>query len=66
MERRYEIRLDPMLAQAEVTPELLHGLMDRLESFVEAFARSLDQPEQRLHARGRRRGVHAQHQQQFH
>jgi DDE superfamily endonuclease len=50
MERRYEIRLDQMLAQAEVTPELLHGLMDRLESFVEAFARSLDQPEQRLHA----------------
>jgi SRSO17 transposase len=50
MEKRYELRLDQMLAQAEVTPELLHGLIDRLESFVEPFAKSLDQPEQRRHA----------------
>jgi SRSO17 transposase len=50
MEKRYEIRLDQMLAQAEVTPELIQGLLDRLESFVEPFAKSLDQPEQRRHA----------------
>jgi SRSO17 transposase len=49
MEKRYEVQLDLMLAQAEVTPELLHGLIDRLESFVEPFAKSLEQPEQRRH-----------------
>ncbi len=50
MERRYELRLEQMLAQAEVSPELVHGLFDRLEAFVEPFAKSLDQPEQRRHA----------------
>ncbi|GAC1471718.1 MAG: hypothetical protein NVSMB9_18190 [Isosphaeraceae bacterium] len=46
LERRYGLRLEQMLAQAEVSTELMHGLFDRLE----AFARSLDQPEQRRHA----------------
>ena len=50
MERRYELRLEQMLAQAEVSPELMRGLLDRLETFVEPFAASLDQPEQRRHA----------------
>jgi hypothetical protein len=50
MEKRYEVRLDQMLAQAEVSPELMQGLLDRLEALVEPFARSLDQPEQRRHA----------------
>src|SRR5271168_753779 len=50
MERRYEVRLAQMLAQTEVTPELMQGILVRLESFVEPFARSLDQPEQRRHA----------------
>jgi len=50
MERRYELRLEQMLAQAEVSPELIQGLFERLESFVEPFAASLDQPEQRRHA----------------
>ena len=50
MERRYELRLEQMLAQAEVSPELIHGLFERLQSFVEPFAASLDQPEQRRHA----------------
>ncbi len=35
MEKRYEVRLDLMLAHAEVTPELMQGLLGRLESFVE-------------------------------
>ncbi len=39
-----------MLAQAEVTPELMRGLIERLEAFVEPFATSLEQPEQRRHA----------------
>jgi SRSO17 transposase len=50
MERRYELRLEEMLAQTEVSPELIQGLLDRLESFVEPFAKSLEQPEQRRHA----------------
>src|SRR3954451_6127580 len=50
MERRYELRLEQMLAQAEVSPEVVHGLFDRLAGFVEPFAKSLDQPEQRRHA----------------
>jgi hypothetical protein len=41
-----------MLAQAEVSPELMRGLFDRLETFVEPFAASLDQPERRRHAAG--------------
>ena len=50
MERRYELRLEQMLAQTEVSPELMQGLLDRLETFVEPFAASLDQPERRHHA----------------
>jgi SRSO17 transposase len=50
MERRYELRLEQMLAQAEVSPGLMRGLLERLESFVEPFAESLEQPEQRRHA----------------
>lgn len=50
MERRYELRLEQMLAQAEVAPELMRGLLNRLEAFVEPFAVSLRQPEQRRHA----------------
>jgi SRSO17 transposase len=50
MERRYELRLEQMLAQTEVSPELMQGLFDRLDAFVEPFAASLDQPERRRHA----------------
>lgn len=50
MERRYELRLEQVLAQAEVAPELMQGLFGRLETFVAPFAAPLDQPEQRRHA----------------
>lgn len=50
MERRYEVRLEQMLAQAEVSPELMRGLLKRLETFVEPFAESLAGPQQRRHA----------------
>ena len=50
MERRYEVRLEQMLAQAEVSPELMRGLFKRLETFAEPFAESLSGPQQRLHA----------------
>ena len=50
MERRYELRLEQMLAQTDVSPELMRSLLERLETFVEPFATSLDQPERRRHA----------------
>ena len=50
MERRYELRLEQMLAQAEVSPELMRGLLKRLDAFAEPFAKSLAEPEQRRHA----------------
>jgi SRSO17 transposase len=49
MERRYALRLEEMLAQAEVSPELMKGLMARLEGFVEPYAEALYEPEQRRH-----------------
>ncbi len=50
MERRYEARLAEMLEDAEVSPEMLRGLLTRLERFVEPFAAALDEPAQRRHA----------------
>src|SRR5882762_8630711 len=50
MERRYELRLEQMLAQAEVSPELIRGLLHRLDAFVVPYAGSLASPEQRRHA----------------
>ena len=35
---------------AEVSPEILEGLLARLETFVEPFAKALDEPAQRRHA----------------
>ena len=49
MERRYELRLEQMLAQAEVSPELTEGLLTRLEEFVLPFTVALIAPEQRRH-----------------
>ena len=50
MERRYELRLEQMLAQAEVPPELTRGLLGRLSAFIEPYAEALREPEQRQHA----------------
>jgi SRSO17 transposase len=50
MERRYELRLEQMMAQAEVSPESMKGLLRRLEAFVEPFAVTLTEAEQRRHA----------------
>ena len=41
MERRYQARLDELLDDAEVRPGMLRGLLPRLESFLEPFARPL-------------------------
>src|SRR4051794_33748459 len=50
MERRYEARLEEMLEDAEVSPEMLEGMLTRLETFVAPFAEALDEPAQRRHA----------------
>ena len=50
MERRFQARLQEMLAQAEVSSDLIDGLMGRLETFVEPFAVALIEPEQRQHS----------------
>lgn len=50
MDRRFDTRLKEMLAQAEVSPELIDGLLSRLETFVHPFTVSLRGPEQHRHA----------------
>ena len=50
MERRYEARLEEMLEDAIVLPEMLEGMLARLETFVRPFAAALDEPAQRRHA----------------
>jgi len=47
MERRYQVRLRELLDDAVVEPELLHGLLTRLEEFVEPFAACLVRSKQR-------------------
>jgi SRSO17 transposase len=51
MERRYRVRLDELLDDAEVPPGLLRGALTRLEAFLQPFVRSLLSPEQRGNAR---------------
>jgi SRSO17 transposase len=49
VERRYQARLKAMLDQAEVSSDLIDGLMGRLESFVLPFSVALTEPEQQQH-----------------
>jgi SRSO17 transposase len=51
MDRRYEARLGPMLAHAEVPPDLIDGFLSRLEAFVLPFGACLASDDQRRHAR---------------
>jgi SRSO17 transposase len=51
MERRFRVRLDELLDDAEVSRGLLQGALSRLESFVEPFVQSLCSTEQRTNAR---------------
>ena len=51
MERRYRVRLDELLNDAEVRPSLLRGVMPRLESFLQPFVAALQTPEQHANAR---------------
>jgi SRSO17 transposase len=50
MERRFRIRLDELLEDAEVPPSLLRGLLPRLQSFLQPFVDTLRSPEQQTNA----------------
>ena len=41
MERRYAVRYEEMMAEAEVKPEAFEGVLERLTEFVQPFVASL-------------------------
>jgi SRSO17 transposase len=47
MERRYRVRLEELLQDAEVPPRLLCGVQPRLEAFLQPFVESLGSAQQR-------------------
>src|SRR5205823_1592629 len=51
MDQRFRVRLEQARHDAEVPPGLLHGLLPRLDTFLEPFVASLQSPQQRGHAR---------------
>src|SRR5215471_4614423 len=51
MERRFRVRLDELLSDAEVRPSLLRGALPRLEAFLRPFVEILPTPEQQTNAR---------------
>ena len=50
MERRFRVRLDELLNDAEVQPSLLRGAMPRLQAFLQPFVEALHSPEQQTNA----------------
>jgi SRSO17 transposase len=50
MERRYRVRLEELLEDAEVSRGLPRGMLARLDTFLEPFVQSLISPEQRTNA----------------
>jgi SRSO17 transposase len=50
MERRFRIRLEELVGDAEVRPSLLVGVMPRLQSFLQPFVSVLQSAEQRTNA----------------
>jgi SRSO17 transposase len=50
MDHRFAARLDEMMEQSEVSPELLRDLLPRLNQFVQPFVKDLLEPEQIRHA----------------
>ena len=51
MERRFRVRLDELLDDAQVRPSLLRGVLPRLQSFLQPFVKVLQTPEQQTNAR---------------
>ena len=50
MERRFQVRLDELLDDAEVDPRVLRDALPRLEAFLQPFVASLQRSEQRDNA----------------
>jgi SRSO17 transposase len=50
MDRRFDTRLAEMLSQAQVSPNVVDGLLQRLDRFIAPFAATLTEPEQQRHA----------------
>ena len=51
MDRRFAVRYEELMAEAEVKPEALEGVLERLKEFVEPFAASSGTPAQREQSR---------------
>ena len=51
MERRFAARRDRLLADAEIDPQVLRGVLPRLDAFLDPFVASLQRSEQDQHAR---------------
>ena len=51
MERRFQVRLDELLSDAEVGPSLLRDVMPRLETFLQPFVESLGSTEQKTNSK---------------
>jgi SRSO17 transposase len=49
MDRRFAERYEELMADAEVKPEALEGVLERLKEFVQPFAASLEHAAQREH-----------------
>jgi SRSO17 transposase len=49
MERRFAVRYEELMADAEVKPEALGGILERLEEFIQPFAATLEHVAQRDH-----------------
>jgi SRSO17 transposase len=62
MERRFEVRLEELLNDAVMDPELLKGMLARLEDFVNPFAACLQRVEQRDNAQAYVAGLLSQAQ----
>ena len=50
MERRFAVRYEELMAEAEVKPQALEGVLDRLKDFVQPYAATLKHAAQREHA----------------
>ncbi len=49
MERRFAVRLEELMKDAEVKPEALEGILERLKKFIQPFAATLGPAAQRDH-----------------
>ena len=50
MDRRSEVRKRDILKEAEVKPQVVEGILSRLEEFAEPFVASLGRSERREHS----------------